>query len=195
MIATVEITLWAKEACQLADETDVKERMMKATHEGRAGRDLSQPIQNDKGAGQTGHDKRTEVGPTVESAKVNICKGARELRRITDLLNRKGDELRAEKVRQVKEIVAKGEYEVDSREVAKSIIRTEVSRRLEKSKVQTMNIDPTKLFALIEEEIALGEKIAAQRGRAKADRRNVERRRALPTNRCRAKSSFLDFVQ
>ena len=131
---------------------------MKVTHEGRAGRHLSQLIQNDKAAGQTDRDKRTEVGPTVESAKVNICKGARELQRITDLLTRKGDELRAEKVRQVKEIIAKGEYEVDPREVAKSIIRTEVSRHLEKSKVQSMNIDLTELLALTEEEIAAGEK-------------------------------------
>ena len=157
---------------------------MKVTHEGRAGKHLSQLIQNDKTAGQTGRDKRTEVDPTVESAKVNIYKGARELQRMTDLLTRKGDELRAEKVRQVKEIIAKGEYEVDSREVAKSIIRTEVSRRLEKSKVQTMNIDPTELFALIEKELAVGEKIAAKRGGAKADRRSLGRRRALPTNRC-----------
>lgn len=157
---------------------------MKVTHEGRAGKHLSQLIQNDKTAGQTGRDKRTEVDPTVESAKVNIYKGARELQRMTDLLTRKGDELRAEKVRQVKEIIAKGEYEVDSREVAKSIIRTEVSRRLEKSKVQTMNIDPTELFALIEKELAVGEKIAAKRGGAKEDRRSLGRRRALPTNRC-----------
>lgn len=152
---------------------------MKVTHEGRAGRHLSQLIQNAKAAGQTDRGKRTEVGSTLESAKVNICQGARKLQRITDLLTRKGDELRAEKVRQVNGIIAKGEYQVDSREVAKSIIRTVVSRRLEKSKVQTMNINLTELFALIEEEIALGEKIAAQRGGAKQDRR-----RAFPTNRC-----------
>src|SRR5262245_5869122 len=158
--------------------------MMKVTHEGRAGRHLSQLIQNDKAAGQTDRDKRTEVVPTVESAKLNIGKGARMLQRITDLLTRKGDELRAEKVRQVKEIIAKGEYEVDSREVAKSIIRTEVSRRLEKSKIQTVNIDLTELFALMEAEIALGEKIAAQRGGAKEDRHSVRRRRAFPTNPC-----------
>jgi anti-sigma28 factor (negative regulator of flagellin synthesis) len=157
--------------------------MMKATHEGRAGKDLSQLIQNDKAARQTGRDKRTEVGPTVESAKVNICKGTR-LQRITDLLTRKGDEPLAEKVRQVKEIIAKGEYEIDPREVAKSIIRTAVSRHLEKSKVQSMNIDLTDLFALIEEEIAVGGKIAAQRGGAKEDPRSVGRRRAFPTNRC-----------
>ena len=151
---------------------------MKVTHEGRAGRHLSQLIQNDKAAGQTDRDKRTEVGPTVESAKVNICKGARELQRMIDLLTRKGDELRAEKVRQVTEIIAKGEYEVDPREVAKSIIRTEISWHLKKSKVRSMNIDLTELFALIEE------KIAAQCGGAKENRPSLGRSRAFPTNRC-----------
>jgi hypothetical protein len=71
------------------------------------------------------------------------------------MLARRGDELRVKRVRQVKEIVAKAEYEVDPREVAKSIIRTEVSRHLGKSKIQSMNIDLTELFVLIEEEIAL----------------------------------------
>ena len=169
---------------------------MKVTHEGRAGRHLSQLIQNDKAAGQTDRDKRTEVGPTVESAKVNICKGARELQRITDLLTRKGDELRAKKVRQVKEIIAKGEYEVDCREVARSIIRTEVSRHVEKSKVQAMNIDLTELFALIEEQLAVAEKIAAQREGAKADRRSVGRGGARFANKSmrRAKPNLLGFV-
>jgi flagellar biosynthesis anti-sigma factor FlgM len=43
-------------------------------------------------------------------------------------LARKGDELRAKRVKQIKESIVRGEYEVDPREVAKSIIRTEVSR-------------------------------------------------------------------
>src|SRR6266700_3477892 len=71
---------------------------------------------------------------------------------------RKGDKLLAEKVRQVKEMIAKGGYEVDPREVAKSIIRTEISWHLEKNKVQSMNIDLAELLALTEEEIAAGEK-------------------------------------
>ena len=156
---------------------------MEVIHKRRSGTELSQLIQNGKPAGQAGRDKRTEVSPPILSAKVTISKKAREPQRITEPLARKGDELRAAKVRQVKEIIAKGEYEVDSREVAKSIIRTEVSRRLEKSKVQTMNIDPTELFALIEKELAVAEKIAAQRGGAKEDRRSLGRR-AFPTNRC-----------
>ena len=127
---------------------------MEVIHKRRSGTELSQLIQNGKPAGQAGRDKRTEIGPPIESAKVNISKEAREPQRIAQQLARKGDELLAAKVRQVKEIIAKGEYEVDPREVAKSIIRTEISWHLEKSKVQSMNIDLTELLALIEEEIA-----------------------------------------
>src|SRR5678815_624518 len=141
--------------------------MMKVTHKGRAGTVLSQRIRNDKAAGQTGRDRKTEVGPTVESAKVNISKKARELQRIAELLALKGDELRAEKIKQLKQIIAKCEYEVNAQKVAKSIVRTEVSRHLEKSKVQSMNIDLTELFALIEEEIAVGQQL----------RRNVEQQK------------------
>ena len=138
--------------------------MTKVTHKGRAGTDLFQLIRNDKAAGQTGRDRETEVGPTVESAKVNISKKARELQRIAELLDRKGNKLRAEEIKQLKQIIVKGEYEVDAQKVAKSIIRTEVSRHLEKSRVQSMNIDLTELFALIEEEIGVGKQL----------RRNVE---------------------
>ena len=168
---------------------------MEVIHKGRPGTELSQLIQNGKAAGQAGRDKRTEVGLTVESAKVNISKEAREPQRIAQQLARKGDELLAEKVRQIKEIIAKGEYEVDPREVAKSIIRTEISWHLEKSKVQSMNIDLTELLALTEEEIAAGEKMAAQHAGSKEARRSVGRRRAFPTNRCRTKPSLLDFLQ
>jgi flagellar biosynthesis anti-sigma factor FlgM len=162
----------AKEACRLAD---LEKRMMEVIHKGRPGTELSQLIQNGKAADQAGRDKRTEIGLTVESAKVNISKEAREPQRIAQQLARNGDELLAKKVRQVKEIIAKGEYEVDPREVAKSIIRTEISWHLEKSKVQSMNIDLTELLALKEEEIAAGD--------------------AFPTNRCRTKPSLLDFLQ
>src|SRR5882724_7008218 len=141
--------------------------MMKFTHKGRAGTALSQLIRNDKAAGQTGRDRKTEVGPTVESTKVNISKKARELQRIAELLARKADDLRAEEIKHLKQIIAKGEYEVDAQKVAKSIIRNEVSRHLEKSKVQSMNIDLTELFALIEEEVAVGKQL----------RRNVEQQK------------------
>jgi flagellar biosynthesis anti-sigma factor FlgM len=169
--------------------------MMELIHKGRPGAELSQLIQNGKATGQAGRDKRTEVGLNVESAKVNVSKEAREPQRIAQQLARKSDELLAEKVRQLKEIITKGEYEVDPREVAKTIIRTEIAWHLEKSKVQSMNIDLTELLALTEEEIAAGEKMAAQHAGSKEARRSVERRRAFPTNRCRTKHSLLDFFQ
>ncbi|HSE84722.1 MAG TPA: flagellar biosynthesis anti-sigma factor FlgM, partial [Candidatus Binatia bacterium] len=119
--------------------------MMKISRKGREDTNFSPLIQDDEAASSTGRDRRTEVSRTVESARVNISKKARELQRIAELLARRGDELRVKKVRQVKEIVAKAKYEVDPREVAKSIIRTEVSRQLGKSKIQSMNIDLTAL--------------------------------------------------
>ena len=168
---------------------------MEVIHKGRPGTELFQLIQNGKAAGQAGRDKRAEVGPTVESAKVNISKEAREPQRIAQQLARKGDELLAEKVRQVKEMIAKGGYEVDPREVAKSIIRTEISWHLEKSKVQSMNIDLTELLALTEEEVAAGEKMAVQDAGSREARRSMGPRRAFPTNRRRTKPSLLDFLR
>ena len=162
---------------------------MEVIHKGRSWAELSQLIQNDTATGQACRDKGTQVRLTVGSAKVNISKEARESQ------VRKGDELLAEKFRQLKEIIAKGEYEIDPREVAKSIIRTETSWHFEKSKVQSMNIDPTTFLTLTEEEIAAGEKIVDQHGGSKEARRSVGRRRAFPTNRCRTKTSLLDFRQ
>lgn len=168
---------------------------MEVIHKGRPGTELFQLIQNGKAAGQAGSDKRAQVGPTVESAKVKISKEAREPQRIAQQLARKGDELLAEKVRQVKEMIAKGGYEVDPWEVAKSIIRTEISWHLEKSKGRSMNIDLTELLALTEEEIAAGEKMAVQHAGSREARRSMGPRRAFPTNRRRTKPSLLDFLR
>jgi flagellar biosynthesis anti-sigma factor FlgM len=126
---------------------------MKVTHAGRTAPDLSQLIQNNSATGQTDRDKTIAVSETRERTKLNISK-ARALKRIAELA-RKGDELRAEKVRQVKEIIAKGEYKFDFQEVAKRIIRTEVLRHLEKNEIQSMNIDLTELGSFIEVEIAV----------------------------------------
>ncbi len=104
---------------------------MKVTHKGPAEADLSQLVQNDKTVDRVRRDKRGEVGQSGASAKINISEEARELQRIAELA-RKGDELRAERVKQLKQVIAKGEYEIDAQEVAKSIVRTEISRHLEK---------------------------------------------------------------
>jgi anti-sigma28 factor (negative regulator of flagellin synthesis) len=46
----------------------------------------------------------------------------------------KGDQLRADKVRQIKEQIKTGQHQVDSKEVAKSIARSVVSRLLDEKK-------------------------------------------------------------
>jgi flagellar biosynthesis anti-sigma factor FlgM len=62
---------------------------------------------------------------------VQISPEARKLQRIAELAQ-KGDELRAEKVKALKEQIDDGSYNVASEDVAKSIVRSEVARILEK---------------------------------------------------------------
>jgi flagellar biosynthesis anti-sigma factor FlgM len=131
--------------------------MMEVVHKGRSAAELSEPIQNSKAADRAGRNPRAEVALTVGSAKVNISKDALDPKRIAQQLVRKGDERFAEKVRQLKERIAKGKYEIDPRLVATSIIRTEISWHLERRKVQSMNIVLTALLALTEEEVSGGE--------------------------------------
>ena len=104
---------------------------MKITQRGPADTDLSQLVQNDKTVNQVRRESNPNVQQSGDSARVNISKEARELQRIAELA-RTGDELRAQKVKQIKDQVTKGDYNVDAQEVSKSIIRSEVSRILEK---------------------------------------------------------------
>jgi anti-sigma28 factor (negative regulator of flagellin synthesis) len=47
-------------------------------------------------------------------------------------LARTGDDLRAEKVKNIKEMINQGTYQADSTAVSKSIVRSEIARLLEK---------------------------------------------------------------
>jgi flagellar biosynthesis anti-sigma factor FlgM len=107
-------------------KNDVKERTMKVTHKGPAVADRFQLVPNARAVGRVRGDKGAEVGQTAEST---ISKEARESQRIAELA-RQGDELRAEKVKRVKEMIAQGKYEVDAREVAKSILRAQPARKI-----------------------------------------------------------------
>jgi negative regulator of flagellin synthesis FlgM len=104
---------------------------MKITQKGPADADLSQLVQNDKALGSVRRDSDAKVQQDRESTKVDISPQARKLQRVAELA-RTGDQLRAEKVKQIKEQIDAGQYKVDSQEVAKSIARGEVSRLLEK---------------------------------------------------------------
>lgn len=76
-------------------------------------------------------EKGTTVGQNRELAKVDTSEQTWELQRIAELA-RKGEELRAKRVRQIKQSIVKGEYKVEAQEVARSMIRTEMSRHREK---------------------------------------------------------------
>ena len=104
---------------------------MKITQKGPADADLTQLVKNDKVAGPGRGDADTKAQQSGESATVNISAEARQLQRIAELA-RAGDNLRAEKVKNIKEKINQGTYEADSTDVSTSIIRSEVARLLEK---------------------------------------------------------------
>ena len=104
---------------------------MKIAHRGPADADLSKLINNDKTVKPAGAGAESKVKESGASAKVDISPDARKMQRVAELA-KKGDELRAEKVKQIKEQVEQGTYEVSSEDVAKSILRSEVSRLMEK---------------------------------------------------------------
>jgi len=104
---------------------------MKITHRGPADADLSKLINNDKTVKPAGAGAESKIKESGASAKVDISPDARKMQRVAELA-KKGDELRAEKVRQIKEQVERGTYEVSSEDVAKSILRSEVSRLMKK---------------------------------------------------------------
>jgi flagellar biosynthesis anti-sigma factor FlgM len=87
-------------------------------------------MQNDR-VGSARREEGAKIRQRGESGKVDISPEARKLQRVAELA-RAGDQLRAGKVRQIKEQIEADQYQVESKEVAKSTVRSEVSRLLEK---------------------------------------------------------------
>ena len=104
---------------------------MNITQKGPADPELAQLVSNDNEMGSAGREVDVKAQPSGESAEVDISPEARKLQRVAELA-RTGDQLRAEKVKQIKEKIAADQFQVDSKEVAKSIARSELSRLLEK---------------------------------------------------------------
>ena len=102
---------------------------MKFTHRGPADANLAKLINNDKTVKPPCADSK--VKESGSRARVGISPKARKMQRVAELA-KKGDELRAEKVKKIKEQVEQGTDEVNSKDVAKSILRSEFSRLLEK---------------------------------------------------------------
>jgi flagellar biosynthesis anti-sigma factor FlgM len=101
---------------------------MKITNRGPADADVSKLVHNEKSVGQK-QAAEPKTHHSGESAKVDISQEARDLQRIAELA-RTGDELRAQKVRLIKEQIAAGQYKAEPQEVAESILRSEVTRLL-----------------------------------------------------------------
>jgi len=104
---------------------------VKLTPRGPADTDVSQLVQNDKAVKSARREADTKFPQGGESTKIDIYEQARRLHRVAELA-RTGDQLRVDKVRQIKEQIEADRFEVDSKEVAKSIVRSEVAGLLEK---------------------------------------------------------------
>ncbi len=104
---------------------------MKITQKGPAETELTQLVKKEKTAGPGRASADTQAQQSSDSSTVNISPEARQLQRIAELA-RAGDDLRAEKVKRIKEQIDQGTYKADSTEVSKSIVRSEVGRLLEK---------------------------------------------------------------
>ncbi len=102
---------------------------MKITPKGSGDAELT--VQSEKKVGLTRQEKEPAGKTSGGASSVEISAEARRLQEIAELAQ-KGDELRAEKVKALKEQIDAGTYQVDSAEVAKSIARSEVARALEK---------------------------------------------------------------
>lgn len=102
---------------------------MKITPKGSGDAELA--VQSEKKVRLSSQEKDPAGKTSGESATVQISLQARKLQQIAELA-RKGDQLRAEKVKALKERIDGGRYEVNSADVAKSIVRSEVARVLEK---------------------------------------------------------------
>ena len=72
-----------------------------------------------------------QVAQKDNAAQVSISAEARQLQKVVELSGR-GDDLRAEKLQQIKGQIENGAYHVDATEVAKSTARHEISRLLGK---------------------------------------------------------------
>ncbi len=104
---------------------------MKITQKGPANADPAQLVKKDKVAGPGRADADTKAQQISDSSTVNISPEARQLQRLAELA-RAGDDLRAEKVKKIKEQISEGTYDANSTDVSKSIVRSEIARLLEK---------------------------------------------------------------
>jgi anti-sigma28 factor (negative regulator of flagellin synthesis) len=102
---------------------------MKITEKQPAHTDCREGMQNNEVESIRVDDAK--VRKRGKSHKVDISREARKLQRVAELAHA-SDQLRANKVRQIKEQIEADQYHAESKAVAKSIARSEVSRLLNK---------------------------------------------------------------
>ena len=106
---------------------------MRIADKGPADLNVSQLVRGEQTAAAARDKKENrQVGATDNVAQVSISTEARELQKVVALAER-GDELRAEKLRQIKEQIDNGTYHVKAEDVAKSLVRHEASQLLGKA--------------------------------------------------------------
>jgi len=122
--------------------------MTKVTTIGRPAKDLAKLPKNHKALRQARSDPKAELAVSTESVKLNLRKAAQETQKLATPRSRKSHRFVAEKIRRLKEIIAKGEYEIDPREVAKRMICAANPWHRERRKVRLINLNLTELLAL-----------------------------------------------
>ena len=114
--------------------------MTKSTRNGHPVKDLAKSTKNNKEQVKTGREARTEI---------NTRKAARETQQLATVPpGEKSHGLVEEKIRQLKELIAKGTYEVNPREVAQRMIFAGIPSCLEEKKVRWIDLDLAELLEL-----------------------------------------------
>jgi len=88
------------------------------------------PLRTNRSVSRVRKKKEKGRGRSGETVQAPISAEARRLQKRVGVLAERGDELRAEKVRRIKEQVVQGKYHVKAAEVAKGILRSEIARLL-----------------------------------------------------------------
>jgi flagellar biosynthesis anti-sigma factor FlgM len=73
-------------------------------------------------------EKRGKIPASEAASGIISLEERRRLKKMA--LAKRGDELRAQKVREIKEQIEEGTYHIDAADVAKSLVRGEVARLL-----------------------------------------------------------------
>jgi flagellar biosynthesis anti-sigma factor FlgM len=101
---------------------------MKIQDKGPIDPSVAQALQDGKSVAPK--EKKDQVKESSgEPARVSISAEARRLQQVAELV-KQGDQIRAEKVNDIKDKLAQGQLDVNSEDVAKALARSEITRLL-----------------------------------------------------------------